>query len=1056
MSHPTLGSSGPDLAGRAAWAVESTLERPPGPPAEPGPGGPQLKELILSRLFASEASPPQIGRFTLLRLLGEGGMGTVYAAYDEDLDRKVAIKLVRAGSTPQPDRSRARMLREAKLTAQLSHPNVITVHEVGEHAGQIFIAMEFVRGQPLDRWLLQADPRRPDWRSVIAVFAQAGAGLVAAHRAGLVHRDFKPQNVIVRDDGGVKVLDFGLACASPLDEARRSSEDARDRELPPPAPVAPLTQTGAVLGTPAYMSPEQHLGQATDERSDQFSFCVALWEALHGQHPFEGSTFVALQASVLAGRVRPWPANSPVPARLRRLLVRGLAVRPEDRHPSLAELLTALAYDPAATRRRWWAAGGLVVAASIATYALAPRGAGEQPPPCSGVADEFAAVWNDPRRDAVAAAIRATGLSYAEATWTRVEAALDAYARDWVEMRAQSCQAHADALESDRHYDLRTACLARRRAAVDALTSLLAQATDADVENAARAVSELPSLAACADTEALAAALPPPEDPAVARAVDEHRGTLAQAREYEALGRYDEARAWIAPVLASAEARAYTPLAAEAALALGAVELSATRFEAGTAALSQALEAALRAGQLDVAAEALARRIFTQGQTGATQEALHDVPLARALVDRSRDEQLRWLLQNNIGAVQFMLRRLPEAREHWLAALATKERLGDEHDMEYALTLGNLGSAETARGDIRSAWTYQQRSLAVAERVLGPEHPATALMSYGLARIDHYSGRLRAAQARMNAATEVMARAYGRHAEGLFDSYLQLAALSNDRRAFADTLEFLERASAVRAAHDLAAHRNLLYIHVHRAVALAGLGRHADASAELDLGMALVEAAQSSMHDPADVHDARGRIALARGDAGAALAAHRLALTVRQQAPDSSPALLAFAEFRVATALHAANEVDVAATLATTALARFLDSPQRQFTWVLAELRLGLGDILLDAGRPAEALEHLETARLDLAAIAEPDNPTLARLEFGVARALHHLSPAERERATALARGALASLRGYGPGFRRETEAVERFLRDRLENRPSGPIESAGAPMKEGTPQALP
>ncbi|MFY0534099.1 serine/threonine-protein kinase [Nannocystis pusilla] len=380
------------------------------------------------------------------------------------------------------------MLREARLMAQLSHANVVTVHEVGEHDGQVFIAMEFVRGEPLDAWLAayRAGKGEAEWRGVLGPYAQAGAGLVAAHRAGLVHRDFKPQNVIVRSDGVVKVLDFGLACAAPTGV---QPVDASERAAPRSDQA--LTQTGAVMGTPAYMAPEQHLGLAADERSDQFSFCVALYEALYGMHPFGGSTLAAVREAVLAGRLREAPSGSSVPLRIRRLLARGLSVRPEERHASFAGLLEALVDDPVAVRRRWLAVGGLVLAASAATYVLSSGGA-EAAQPCSRVADELAQVWNQERRTAVAAAVQATGLSYAEATWQRVAPAIDAYANEWTAMRAESCRAHVDALESDRHYDLRSACLARRRVALDTLVSVLAQARPGDVENMAQAAAALP------------------------------------------------------------------------------------------------------------------------------------------------------------------------------------------------------------------------------------------------------------------------------------------------------------------------------------------------------------------------------------------------------------------------------------------------------------------------------------------------------------------------------------------------------------------------------------
>ncbi|PCC68567.1 protein kinase domain-containing protein [Nannocystis exedens] len=1013
------------------WATPSTLEHPLGPRPDPELGGPHLRELILSSLFAGAASRPQIGRFTLLRLLGEGGMGVVYTAYDEDLDRRVAIKLLRADAASRPDMFRARMLREARLMAQLSHANVVTVHEVGEHEGRVFIAMEFVRGEPLDAWIAAHRGREgeSDWRGVVALFAQAGAGLVAAHRAGLVHRDFKPQNVMVRSDGVVKVLDFGLACATPQDGLSLVAADGSDRSA---LAREAVTQTGAVMGTPAYMAPEQHLGLAADERSDQFSFCVALYEALYGQHPFGGSTLAALRAAVLAGRIRDAPPGSPVPLRIRRLLARGLAARPDERHPSLAELLAALVDDPVAVRRRWLAVGGLVLAASTGSYVLASRGA-ETEQPCAAVAGELAEVWNQERRIAVAAAVEATGLPFAEATWQRVAPAIDAYARDWTAMRAESCLAHVEALESDRHYDLRTACLVRRRAALDTLVSALALAKPGDVENMAQAVSALPPLAPCSDTEALAAALPPPEDPSVARAVEAHRAALAQADAYEALGRHEEARALVAPVLDSPEVKAYMPLEAEAWLSLGTVELTALRYGAAVEALTQALETSLRAGHLMVAAEAFARRIFVQGQTGKAQEAIQDVPLARALVEWSRDEQLRWLLLNNTGMTYYALGQFAEAQEHTLAALETKERIGDL-DFEYAVTLGNLGVVALGRGDLRAAREYLVRALESDEGALGTNHPRVALSRLGLAVVELYGGRHDAALGGMRAAVAALVRVHGPSSEVLLNCYLQLADLSNRRGAYAETLEYTDQAAAIRATHDLEGDPILVNLFIHRAVALEGLGRHEEAMAELAAGLAVVEAGPGPAGAAAWIHDAAGRISLQRGEAEAALGALRRARAVHESSPGTAPYVLAVEDIRIGTALRAAGDLDAALDLASRGLARLLDTPQRHYVEMLAELRLGVGDILLDAGRLDEAREQYETARRELAATAEPHNPWLARLEFATARALRKGSAAERSRAEALAYGALGSLRRFTPGFEPEAEAIERFLREEFGN----------------------
>ena len=295
-----------------------------------------------------------VGRYTVLDRLGAGGMGVVYAAYDETLDRKVALKMLRSAAGPSRASNDAptelgdgarRMLREAQAMARLSHPNVVTVHDVDTYDDQVFLAMEYVEGQTLASWIA-ADPKRP-WRDIVAIFGQAAAGLMAAHEAGLVHRDFKPENVMLGKDGRVRVMDFGLArAAEEVDDAettgpreprpapKPSAPDAEPGAAPTTgaesspafgapvdAPVDPeetlvdsagarasartprsasgglsdkVTRTGVALGTPAYMSPEQHRGEVTDARSDQFSFCVALYEALYGRRPFPGTSVAEL------------------------------------------------------------------------------------------------------------------------------------------------------------------------------------------------------------------------------------------------------------------------------------------------------------------------------------------------------------------------------------------------------------------------------------------------------------------------------------------------------------------------------------------------------------------------------------------------------------------------------------------------------------------------------------------------------------------------------------------------------------------------------------------
>jgi predicted Ser/Thr protein kinase len=304
-------------------------------PAEELPGSPRnvLRESVKAKLFA-QSKAPTIGRYAVLQMLGEGGMGTVYAVYDDRLDRRVALKLVKGS---QSDAARSRMLREAQAMAKLSHPNVVPVYEVGEERGQLFVAMEYVQGVTLRQW---SDAQARDWADVLERYIQAGRGLAAAHAQGLVHRDFKPHNAMVGDDGRVRVLDFGLAAryGGSEDEVEMSGRTPRPREA---ALDTPITETGSVMGTPAYMAPEQFAAGVVDRRSDQFSYCVALWEALYGTRPFKGDDVAQSLERVKRGALEP-TVRTDVPAGVREALERGLKLEPDERWPSMEQLLSKL------------------------------------------------------------------------------------------------------------------------------------------------------------------------------------------------------------------------------------------------------------------------------------------------------------------------------------------------------------------------------------------------------------------------------------------------------------------------------------------------------------------------------------------------------------------------------------------------------------------------------------------------------------------------------------------------------------------------------------------
>jgi eukaryotic-like serine/threonine-protein kinase len=363
------------LRGGFASFGEATLSAVDEKPTETaqGPTEELFADLHENELDAKELpSGTRVGRYVTNELIGRGAMGTVYAAKDPHLARKVAVKLLRAEALSEAARQkmRARLLREAQAMARLSHPEVIAVYDVGAFGEQLFVAMEYVEGETLRQW--RAAQHR-GYREILAVYERAGSGLAAAHEAGLVHRDFKPDNVLVARDGRVRVTDFGLARrnATQADTAaERSPEDIGSSEDPQFALT--LTRTGSLLGTPAYMAPEQLRGGVADARSDVFSFCVALYEALYGERPFGGSTILALQSAIEQGAVRPAPMMTRVPTWVRAVLLRGLRASPNERFPSMRALLDALRTVHATARRRTWRM--LAIAAGVLGAAFAVVG----------------------------------------------------------------------------------------------------------------------------------------------------------------------------------------------------------------------------------------------------------------------------------------------------------------------------------------------------------------------------------------------------------------------------------------------------------------------------------------------------------------------------------------------------------------------------------------------------------------------------------------------------------------------------------------------------------
>ncbi|MBL9105318.1 MAG: serine/threonine protein kinase [Myxococcales bacterium] len=493
-----------------------------------GPGGGVHHDL---------APPARIGRYLVLHELGRGGMGVVLLAYDPELDRKVAVKLLGAQGADAAQQDR--LLREAQAMARLAHPNVAAVFDVGVLGGQVYLAMEYVEGESLRAWL---GARRP-WRVVVDMFVQAGRGLAAAHAAGLVHRDFKPDNAIVGRDGRVRVLDFGLAAlGTNLSEGPSAPPSLTSLALPGLASrsllSSRLTADGALVGTLAYMSPEQLALAELDPRSDQFSFCVALHEALHAELPFAGETAGAYVLAVTSGAVRA-PPRGAVPRYVDRALARGLAVAREDRFPDMDRLLAALTRDPAARLRRLGLLG-LGVAASVGVGLLVGR-SGDDAAACAAVDAPVAAAWGDETRARVRAAVTATGLPYAADALAAALPRIDAWVAAWSTARREVCRAHRDGALSDALHDREVTCLSGQVHDLAARTRLLAAADGDAVANAVAAVEALPDPGRCLDPALLGDAADP-----------EAAARVREADAEQDLGHYQRARELAAAAVAAA------------------------------------------------------------------------------------------------------------------------------------------------------------------------------------------------------------------------------------------------------------------------------------------------------------------------------------------------------------------------------------------------------------------------------------------------------------------------------------------------------------------------
>lgn len=697
-------------AGMRPGQDDSTMTADP-PVADPRPAAnPVEMETVRARaehaLFG-QAAPPRLGRYHIIDRIAGGGMGIVYSAYDPDLDRRVALKVVHPQRT-HDDRAQARLITEARALAKLDHRNVVKVHDVVTNEGSIVIVMELVAGETLAAWGMK--PRT--WREAVHVYQQAAQGLLAAHGVNVVHRDFKPSNAIIGPDGRVRVLDFGLAR---LDEAT-----AVETRPAGPVSVANLTETGDVFGTLAYASPEQLRGEPATTASDQFSLCVSLHHAVEGVAPFSGSTIQERLASIEAHAIKLGDPGRDVPAWLRAIIARGLSPGARERFPDMAALVAELVRPRGLRRFRTPLFAIAALGIGIATT-LALRGGPDDE--CDGGRTQLARTWNADVRASLLRALDNVGTPYAREIRDRVAAGFDRYAFDWTAGHLEACRDHRKGATSAALLDRRMACLDERLGDLRAAAHVVQRTDATSLANVMDVVARMPAITRCSDLQRLQADVEPPEGDPLREHVRVVRGKIAAAEALSRAGRSEEARKAALDAVESAKQAPYAPVQVEAALAQSRILMSFGELEAAAAPLRLARSEALEQAMIPAAVEAGARLVYVENmleasRTNIERDAAVLEPLSRV---RSCAGFARPLLLNNLGVAYLSAGDRDRAYSYFQQARTSVRDLASP-DLELAVIDRNL--AMLTSDDL----TRRQLAAKVVTRLrdaLGDSHPTT-------------------------------------------------------------------------------------------------------------------------------------------------------------------------------------------------------------------------------------------------------------------------------------------------------------------------------------------
>ncbi len=898
---------------------------------------------VKARLFGRAPAATRIGRFVVLERVGMGGMGIVYAAYDPQLDRRIALKVMRDDAVQSRRARQQRMLlREARAMAKLSHPNVVAVYDAGTIDGQVFVAMEFVESVTLREWMGEshaADERR-------RVFLQAGRGLAMAHAAGLVHRDFKPENVLVPHDGAVRVTDFGLARAIDAQSPAHSSA----------AWPAHHSGTGerSLLraGTPAYMSPQQLRGEAVDARADQWAFCVALFEAHAGHRPFELEVLREIADGKEAPRVRV-PDAVEIDSNVRAAIERGLSPQPDDRFADMDALLSVL--EPPGRSRAPWVVAGLVGSVALVTLAVWAR-APERT--CSRATSRLDGIWDADAKVRIAGALVAASPALGPETWRRVEPALDEHVEQWLDLRQGSCRAAEDGELSAELLDLRMACLDARRGELKALSDTLLEADAQVVSRAVESTLRLTPLSTCTDPRILRELSPPGPSEAIRDAVAEVRAAVEHARALRRAGKAAEGLERVDVAVVDAERLGDPTAMIEARLERGRIRAELADREGAMEDFDAVVEAGGRARYLSAVAEASVALVDVVGVDLARVDAGLDLARTAAVaVALGGDATLaRARLQLAKGRVLYLAGRSEEGLE------ATREGLdalggsqaSERARLEQASALRLIAKLALARDDHALAREQAQRALAMFEGLLGAEHPEVAATLAHAAAASLRAGETDAARSQFERAARIQREVYGEAHPVYGRTILNLGSVmrvSGDleaaRTSYREAIAILESSLGADDLRVAQAWINIGGVETE-------LDHPAAAEAAYERGLKGLRATVGDEHPQVALALANvGRMQLRRGDVDAALATLRQALEIRQKRLGPDHLQTARTRHSLGDALAAAGDLDGARGEYDTALTVMVDASAPAVE--IAKVRGDLGRVLWRRGKRTDA-----------------------------------------------------------------------------------------------------